>query len=105
MFAVLVGVATALGVQTVGALLVLALMITPAAAACRVTASPLRATVLAIVFAELAAVGGIILSLAPGKPISSFVTAISFLIYLVCWTISLVRSKARSRVTAAVAVS
>jgi zinc/manganese transport system permease protein len=92
-FAVLVGVATALGVQTVGALLVLALMITPAAAAARVTASPLRATVLAVIFAEAAALGGFVLSLAPGAPVSAFVTGISFLIYLVCWTIS------RSRTT------
>jgi zinc/manganese transport system permease protein len=92
-FAVLVGIATALGVQTVGALLVLALMVTPAAAACRVTASPLRATILAVIFAEVAAVGGIILSLAPGAPISAFVTAISFVIYLVCWTISQVAGR------------
>ncbi|WP_371830456.1 metal ABC transporter permease [Antrihabitans cavernicola] len=83
-FAVLVGVAAALGVQIVGALLVLSLLITPAAAAARVTASPLKATVLAILFAELAAVGGILLSLAPGVPVSSFVTTISFLIYLIC---------------------
>jgi zinc/manganese transport system permease protein len=95
-FAVLVGVATALGVQTVGALLVLALMITPAAAAARVTASPLRATVLAVVFAETAALGGFVLSLAPGAPVSAFVTAISFLIYLVCWTISVVRGRSAS---------
>ena len=92
-FAVLVGVATALGVQTVGALLVLALMITPAAAACRVTTSPLRATILAVVFAEVSAVGGIILSLAPGKPISSFVTAISFVIYLICRAVDSLRSR------------
>jgi zinc/manganese transport system permease protein len=95
-FAVLVGVATALGVQTVGALLVLALMITPAAAAARVTASPLRATVLAVAFAETAALGGFILSLALGAPVSAFVTAISFLIYLVCWTISVVRARSSS---------
>ncbi len=81
-FAVLVGVATALGVQTVGALLVLSLMVTPAAAACRITASPLRATILSVVFAEVSVLGGIILSLAPGVPVSAFVTAISFLIYL-----------------------
>lgn len=87
-FAVLVGVATALGVRTVGSLLVLALMVTPAAAACRVTASPLRATLLSVVFAVVSAVGGILLSLAPGAPVSAFVTAISFLIYLVCWGIS-----------------
>lgn len=92
-FAVLVGVATALGVQTVGALLVLSLMITPAAAAAHVTASPLRATVLAVVFAETAALGGFILSLAPGAPVSAFVTAISFLIYLVCWTIGRLRGR------------
>ncbi len=95
-FAVLVGVATALGVQTVGALLVLALMITPAAAAARVTASPLRATVLAVLFAETAAVGGFILSLAPGAPVSAFVTTISFLIYLVCWTVGRLRGRSTS---------
>ena len=83
-FAVLVGVACALGVQIVGALLVLSLLVTPAAAAARVTASPLKATVLSILFAETAAVGGILLSLAPGLPVSTFVTTISFVIYLVC---------------------
>jgi zinc/manganese transport system permease protein len=92
-FAVLVGVATALGVQTVGSLLVLSLMITPAAAACRVTASPVLATILSVVFAELAVLGGIVLSLVPGKPVSAFVTAISFLIYLVCRLIGALRAR------------
>ncbi|KMS90328.1 metal ABC transporter permease [Prauserella rugosa] len=95
LFAVLVGVATALGVQIVGALLVVALMVTPAAAAGRVTASPWKATVLAVVFAETAALGGIVLSLAPGAPVSFFVTAISFTIYLVCRAIAYVRSRQR----------
>lgn len=93
-FAVLVGVATALGVQTVGALLVLALMVTPAAAACRITANPLRATILSVVFAEVAVLGGIILSLAPGVPVSAFVTAISFLIYIAARVFSRVRATA-----------
>lgn len=92
-FAVLVGVATALGVQIVGSLLVVALMVTPAAAAVRITASPARATLLAVLFAEIAALGGIILSLAPGVPVSAFVTAISFLIYLVCRLIAYRRSR------------
>ncbi|MGQ4600125.1 metal ABC transporter permease [Nocardia sp. R6R-6] len=83
-FAVLLGVTAAFGVQIVGALLVLALLITPAAAAAQLTANPLRATVLAVVFAETAAVGGILLSLAPGVPVSTFVTTISFSIYLGC---------------------
>ncbi|HVW44296.1 MAG TPA: metal ABC transporter permease [Amycolatopsis sp.] len=93
-FAVLVGVATALGVQIVGALLVVALMVTPAAAAARLTANPWLATVLAVVFAETAALGGIILSLAPGAPVSAFVTAISFLIYLVCRLVAYRRGRA-----------
>ncbi|TJZ76356.1 metal ABC transporter permease [Rhodococcus oryzae] len=83
-FAVLVGVAAALGVQIVGALLVLSLLITPAAAAARITSSPLKTTLFSILFAEIAAVGGILLSLAPGVPVSSFVTTISFVIYLAC---------------------
>ncbi|RDI47172.1 metal ABC transporter permease [Nocardia mexicana] len=83
-FAVLLGITAAFGVQIVGALLVLSLLITPAAAAARVTADPLRATVLAIVFAEISAVGGILLSLAPGVPVSTFITAIAFAIYLIC---------------------
>jgi zinc/manganese transport system permease protein len=33
------------------------------------------------------AVGGILLSLAPGVPVSVFVATISFLIYLICWLI------------------
>lgn len=83
-FAVLLGVVTALGVQLVGVLLVLALLVTPAAAACRVTANPLVATVLSVVFAETAVLGGIVLSLAPGAPVSAFVTTLSFVIYLGC---------------------
>lgn len=90
-FAVLVGVATALGVYTVGALLVLALMVTPGLAAARVTASPVKATLLAVLFAEVAALGGIVLSLAPGAPVSAFVTIISFVLYLACRGIGALR--------------
>ncbi|NIH78178.1 metal ABC transporter permease [Amycolatopsis viridis] len=93
-FAVLVGVATALGVQIVGALLVVAMMVTPAAAAARLTASPWKVTVLAIVFAETAALGGIVLSLAPGAPVSAFVTAIAFTIYLICRLVAHLRDRA-----------
>ncbi|MEC3977859.1 metal ABC transporter permease [Amycolatopsis sp. H20-H5] len=100
-FALLVGVSTALSVQVVGSLLVVALMVTPAAAAARVTSSPWKATVLAVVFAEVAALGGIILSLAPGLPVSAFVTTISFLIYLACRVIAWSRARStRVRVVA-----
>jgi len=87
-FAALVGVVAAQGVQIVGALLVMSLLITPAAAAARVFSSPVAVIAASVVFAEVSAVIGIVLSLAPGVPVSVFVTAISFAIYLVCWAIS-----------------
>ncbi|MGE0219109.1 metal ABC transporter permease [Mycolicibacterium sp.] len=86
-FAALVGVTAAQGVQIVGALLVMSLLITPAAAAARVCTSPVMAIGASVVFAELAAVGGIVLSLAPGVPVSVFVTTISFAIFLICWLV------------------
>jgi zinc/manganese transport system permease protein len=86
-FAALVGVVAAQAVQIVGALLVMSLLITPAAAAARVIASPAVAIVISVAFAEVAAVGGIVLSLAPGVPVSVFVATISFAIYLCCWIV------------------
>ncbi len=86
-FAALVGIVAAQAVQIVGALLVMSLLITPAAAAGRVVGSPAAAIVASIVFAEVSAVGGIVLSLAPGVPVSVFVATISFLIYLSCWAL------------------
>jgi zinc/manganese transport system permease protein len=83
-FAVLIGLTTALVVPIVGAILVLTVMITPGAAAAQVTANPVVATVLAVLFAEAALLGGILLSLAPGLPISGYVAAIAFLIYVAC---------------------
>jgi Zinc-uptake complex component A periplasmic len=58
--------------------------VSPAAAAARVVASPVAAIMASVIFAEVSAVGGIVLSLAPGVPVSVFVATISFLIYLFC---------------------
>ena len=84
LFMILLGLATAVSIQIIGALLVLALLVTPAAAAMRVTASPLLTPILSVVFAVVAVVGGILLALGGGLPISPYVTTISFLIYLIC---------------------
>ncbi|MEO7147595.1 MAG: metal ABC transporter permease [Terrimesophilobacter sp.] len=83
-FMILLGLAVAVSIQIVGALLVLALLVTPAAAAMRVTASPLLTPLLSVAFALVAMVGGILLAIGGGLPISPYVTTISFLIYLVC---------------------
>src|SRR5689334_3914397 len=79
LFAVLVALTTALAVPIVGAILVLSVTIIPGAAAARVTSNPLTATVLAIGIAELSLLGGTLLSLAPGLPISGYVATIAFL--------------------------
>jgi zinc/manganese transport system permease protein len=83
-FMVLLGLAVAVSIQVVGALLVLSLLVTPAAAAMRVTASPWLTPVLSMLFAVVSVVGGIMLSLGGGLPISPYVTTISFVIYLGC---------------------
>lgn len=91
-FMVLLGVSVALSIQIVGALLVLALLITPAAAALRVTTSPRLVVLLSVVFATAATVGGILLALGSRIPISPYVTTLSFLIYVVCRVIGRVRA-------------
>ncbi|MEU9086541.1 metal ABC transporter permease [Streptomyces sp. NPDC048357] len=83
-FMLVLGLAVALCVQIVGALLVLALLVTPAAAAARITASPVLLPVLSVVFALVAMEGGILLALGSSIPVSPYVTTVSFLIYLGC---------------------
>jgi zinc/manganese transport system permease protein len=69
--------------QLVGTLLVLSLAITPAAAAQRLTANPIIATVLSVVFAVLSADGGLLLSFQfPSVRPSVPIVAISFTIYV-----------------------
>lgn len=92
-FMVLLGLATAVSIQIVGALLVLALLVTPAAAAMRVTTSPLYTPLLSVAFAVISVVGGILLALGGGLPISPYVTTISFFIYCVCRLIGWARTK------------
>lgn len=83
-FMIVLGLAVALSVQVVGALLVLTLVVTPAAAAARVTASPVLLPLLSVVFAVVSIEGGILLALGSSIPISPYVTTISFTIYIAC---------------------
>ncbi|UQN28299.1 metal ABC transporter permease [Brachybacterium kimchii] len=92
-FMVLLGAAVAVSVQIVGALLVLSLLVTPAAAAMRLSASPVRVTLLSVVFALAASVGGVLLAAGSSVPISPFITTISFVIYGVCRLVSGVRGR------------
>ncbi len=90
-FMIVLGLAVAMSVQIVGALLVLSLLVTPAAAAMRVTASALWVPVLSTLFALTATVGGMLLALGGSLPISPYVTTISFAIYVSCRIIGGVR--------------
>lgn len=104
-FMIVLGLAVALSVQVVGALLVLSLLITPAAAAARVTASPVLLPLLSVVFAMASIEGGILLALGSRIPISPYVTTISFLLYVVSGAVGRYRTRrwgARRAVPAAV---
>ena len=103
-FLILLGLAVAASVQVVGALLVLSLLVTPAAAALRVTSSPKLAPVLSVVFALTSAVGGILLAIGGGLPVSPYITTVSFVIYLVCRGVAMAKTRAaRASVSKAVA--
>lgn len=93
LFMVILGIAVALSVQVVGSLLVLALLITPSAAALQVTSSPLKALIFSVLFAEISMVGGMLLALAGSLPISPYVTTISFIIYVLCRIVAGVRRR------------
>ena len=83
-FMVLLGLTVSVAVQIIGALLVLSLLVTPAAAALRISANPLVVSLTSMAFAVVSIVGGILAALGSDVPISPYVTTISFAIYAVC---------------------
>jgi zinc/manganese transport system permease protein len=92
-FMLLLGLAVAVSVQVVGSLLVLSILVTPAAAALRLSSSPVLVPLFSTVFAVVSLVGGILLALGGSIPISPYVTTISFLIYVVCRIVAAVRKR------------
>ena len=95
LFMVLLGLIVAVAVHIIGALLVMALLVTPAAAAMRVAAGPVSVPLLAALFGFVSAVGGILLALAGTLPVSPYITTISFLIYGGCWLTQRLRGRVR----------
>ncbi|HEY5879078.1 MAG TPA: metal ABC transporter permease [Nakamurella sp.] len=92
-FMLVLGLTVAMAIQVVGALLVLSLLVTPAAAAMRVTASALWVPVLSVIFAMVSTVGGILLALGGSIPISPYITTISFAIWVVCRLLGSARNR------------
>ena len=93
-FMLVLGLTVAMSIQIVGALLVLSIVCTPAAAAMRVTASPVLVPLLSVAFAVTSTVGGILLALGSSVPISPYVTTVSFAIYVACRVIEATRTPA-----------
>jgi len=83
-FMLLLGLIVAVSIHIIGALLVMALLVTPAAAAMRISRGPVAVPVLAAAFGFVSAVGGILLAIMGTLPVSPYITTISFVIYLVC---------------------
>ena len=92
-FMLLLGLTVAAAIQIIGALLVLALLCTPAAAAMQVSASARTITLLSVTFSVVAMGGGILLALGSEVPISPYVTTLSFLTYAVCRVIGIRRTR------------
>jgi zinc/manganese transport system permease protein len=78
----LLALTTAEAIQVVGVLLVLTLVITPAAAAQRLTGRPTIALLLSVGIALVSTEGGILLSLEKAWPTSFFISTISFTAYV-----------------------
>lgn len=93
-FIMLLGLAIAAAVQIVGVLLVLALLVTPAAAALRLSSSQILVPTLSVFFAMISMIGGTLLALGGTLPISPYVTTISFLIYIIARLVARFRVKA-----------
>jgi zinc/manganese transport system permease protein len=94
----LLGLIVAVSVHIIGALLVMALLVTPAAAAMRVATGPIAVPLLATLFGLVSAVGGILIAIMGTLPVSPYITTISFVIYLVCRAIGARRERvSRSR--------
>ena len=81
-FLLILAIAVAEAIQVVGVLLVLTLLITPAASAQKMSVRPLTASVLAVAIALACTMGGILLGLFTPFPTSFFVATLSFAVYL-----------------------
>lgn len=81
-FLLIMAAAVAEAIQVVGVLLILTLLITPGAAAERLTPRPGLATLYSLGIAVFCTIGGILLSLVTNAPVSVFVTTLSFACYL-----------------------
>lgn len=100
-FLILLAITTAEAVLVVGALLVLALLIAPAATALRLTRRPLTSITLSVVFSLAIIWGGLTLAfVGPGRqlPVGFFVAALAALFYFISLVLKRLRKPRRQSV-------
>jgi len=81
-FMLLVAIATSVAVQVVGVLLIFSLMVTPAATAQRLAKRPGHVVVLSVIISLVATWLGLTVAFFEPYPVSFFITAIVFAIYI-----------------------
>jgi len=81
-FLLLVAVAVSVSIQVTGVLLIFSLMVTPAATAQYISMRPHRAIVLSVVISLLATQAGLFVGYFTPYPVSFFITAFVFVLYL-----------------------
>lgn len=82
-FMILMAAAVSISIQIVGVLLIFALMVTPAATAVRLSKKPIYAITISVLIALFATWLGLFISFYESYPVSFFVVAIVFILYLV----------------------
>jgi zinc/manganese transport system permease protein len=80
----------------VGTLLLFALVVTPAAAALRLTARPARVAAIAVALALVSVWGGLVLSAMVDLPPSFFIVSLAVALWLVAWAVSVRRGTGRA---------
>ncbi|MDA8195934.1 MAG: metal ABC transporter permease [Actinomycetota bacterium] len=81
-FLIVVAITVAVAVQIIGVLLIFSLLVTPAAAAIRVSGRPRVAIVASVVIALLITWVGLFIGFYQPYPVSFFITALGFVVYL-----------------------
>ena len=81
-FMLLIAAATSIAVQVVGVLLIFSLMVTPAAVAMRLARRPAQGIMISVAIALLATWFGLFISFYIPYPVSFFITASTFAVYI-----------------------
>lgn len=81
-FMLLLAIATSFAVEVVGVLLIFSLMVTPAATALHLASRPGRVLLVSVLIALFSTWAGLFIAFYTPYPVSFFITAISFSIYL-----------------------